>query len=239
MSEFTLALIADIHGNTWALDAVLDDIRRRGVRVVVNLGDSLMGPLDPAGTADLLLRRGIPSLLGNADREVLEGRQPQTRARLNATHLAWLRDLPDTLTVGGLLLCHGTPEADDQPLLETITPLGARPATPEEIAARLSGTNARAVACGHTHLARLCRLPDGRSVLNPGSVGLPAYREAAPQPHAMQSGSPHARYAVLRRWGEEWTVEQLCVPYDWSAAAREAQRQGRPDWAEWLTSGWA
>ncbi len=238
MSDFTLALIADIHGNAWALDAVLDDIRRRGVRVVVNLGDSLNGPLDPSGTADLLLRHGVPSLRGNGDREVLEGLAPQVRAHLTPAHLAWLRDLPETLTVADLLLCHGTPTCDDQPLLETITAQGARPATPDEITARLDGTRARALACAHSHLARVVRLPDGRSIINPGSVGLPAYTDEAPHPHAMQSGSPHARYALLSRWGDEWTVEQLCVPYDWHAAAAQARRAGRPDWAAWLSTGW-
>ncbi len=47
-----LAVISDIHGNVWALDAVLGDVARRGLHAVVNLGDSLAGPLAPAETAD-------------------------------------------------------------------------------------------------------------------------------------------------------------------------------------------
>jgi predicted phosphodiesterase len=42
------AVIADVHGNRWALEAVLDDIARRGIRDIVNAGDHLSGPLDPA-----------------------------------------------------------------------------------------------------------------------------------------------------------------------------------------------
>ena len=37
----TLVLIADVHGNRWALEAVLEDIERRGLGTVVNLGDSI------------------------------------------------------------------------------------------------------------------------------------------------------------------------------------------------------
>ena len=53
--QHSLAVIADIHGNRWALEAVLQDIERRGIQQIVNLGDNLTGPLDPAGTADLLI----------------------------------------------------------------------------------------------------------------------------------------------------------------------------------------
>lgn len=61
MPGVALAILADVHANRWALDAVLDDIDRRGVDRLVNLGDSLYGPLDPAGTADRLIARGVPS----------------------------------------------------------------------------------------------------------------------------------------------------------------------------------
>ena len=49
-----LAVISDIHGNSAALRAVLDDIARRGVDLTVNLGDCFSGPLDVVGTADML-----------------------------------------------------------------------------------------------------------------------------------------------------------------------------------------
>ena len=55
--QHSLAIIADIHGNREALEAVLQDIDRRGIRHIVNLGDHLTDPLDPAGTADLLIAR--------------------------------------------------------------------------------------------------------------------------------------------------------------------------------------
>ena len=45
MAPQTFAVLSDIHGNRWVLEAVLDDIRRRGIRDLVNLGDCLYGPL--------------------------------------------------------------------------------------------------------------------------------------------------------------------------------------------------
>jgi predicted phosphodiesterase len=63
-----LAVIADVHGNSAALEAVLADIEAAGVTEVVNLGDHVSGPLDPGGTADLLMARGFPSIRGNHDR---------------------------------------------------------------------------------------------------------------------------------------------------------------------------
>jgi len=40
-----IAVIADIHGNLPALEAVLADIRRRKADRVINLGDCVSGPL--------------------------------------------------------------------------------------------------------------------------------------------------------------------------------------------------
>ncbi|MDA8015810.1 MAG: metallophosphatase family protein [Thermoanaerobaculia bacterium] len=88
-----------------------------------------------------------------------------------------------------------------------------------------------------THVARQVRQPDGTLVVNPGSVGLPAYTDDEPFPHAMEAGSPHARYAVLEQQPAGWTVEQYSVAYDWEAAALQAERTGRHDWAGWIRTG--
>ena len=48
------AILSDIHGNRWALAAVLEDAKRRGITRFINLGDILYGPLKPLETYDLL-----------------------------------------------------------------------------------------------------------------------------------------------------------------------------------------
>lgn len=91
--------------------------------------------------------------------------------------------------------------------------------------------------CGHSHIAQTRRLPDGSLVVNPGSVGWPAFADDAPYPHVIESGRPHARYAVLERSGQGWTVQQAAVEYDFEAAASLAECHARPDIARALRTG--
>jgi len=75
-----LAVLSDIHGNLPALEAVTRDFVRRGVDTVINLGDSLSGPLQPRETADFLLAQDWIHLAGNHERQVLAcgpGRSPK------------------------------------------------------------------------------------------------------------------------------------------------------------------
>jgi predicted phosphodiesterase len=130
----SLAVLADIHGNSLALDAVLADIDRRGITRIVNLGDAVYGSLDAAGTVDRLRSRGIVSISGNGDR--LFGDPPTAPdvqaavAAMGPERLRWLTGLPATLVLDGIFLCHGTPADDTVYLLERVTAergLEARP----------------------------------------------------------------------------------------------------------------
>jgi hypothetical protein len=80
-------------------------------------------------------------------------------------------------------------------------------------------------------------LDDRRMIVNPGSVGLPAYDDDRPHPHLVESGSPHARYAILSKEGDGWAAELLSVEYDWEQAARDAEANGRTDWSRALRTG--
>ena len=57
--ENRIAILSDIHGNYWALDAVIKDIELRGVLSIFDLGDSLYGPLEPKKTYDLIIQKKI------------------------------------------------------------------------------------------------------------------------------------------------------------------------------------
>ncbi|MDO4693121.1 MAG: hypothetical protein Q4A62_00620 [Eikenella sp.] len=91
-------------------------------------------------------------------------------------------------------------------------------------------------ACGHTHIPRSLHV-DGCQIVNPGSVGLPAYDDDQ-LPHRVENGSPHARYALVAQAAEGWTVALHSVPYDHPAAAAKAQQENRPDWAHALQYGY-
>lgn len=241
------AVLADIHGNALALEAVLADMARLGVSEAVNLGDHLSGPIDPRRTAELLMARDFVSIRGNHDRWLTE----QAPAEMGATdrvahdalrpeHLDWLRCLPPTITWrDDIFLCHGTPLSDVTYWLERVEPGGiVRPATRAEAEREADGVAASLILCGHTHLPRLVALSGGRTLLNPGSVGCPAYDDDTPVYHRMQTGNPNASYAVVERAGRDWSVTFRSVVYDAAGAARLAAANGREDWARGLSTGW-
>lgn len=241
-----IAAIADAHGNLLALEAVLADLRMQAPDLVVNLGDLVSGPFDPAGSADAQAALGCPTLAGNHERQLLDGDDTSpsdavARPCLSPAHLDWMAGLPKTLQLadGEVFACHGSPaDGDLEYLLEDVS--SGRPvlAPDAAIQPRLEGIGpARLVLCGHTHMPRLAQLGDVL-VVNPGSVGMPAYTDGHPVPHAIETGTPHARYAVLTRGpGGAWSAELRAVAYDWDQAAQQAMAHGRPAVARWTATG--
>lgn len=240
-----LAVISDIHGNLPALEAVLADVERRGVEGVVNLGDCVSGPLWPAETGDLLIRTGFPTVRGNHDRVVgtaaaaaMGPTDRFTRGALAERHLAWLRGLPpEESPAPGVLAVHGCPGDDMAYLLDEVCEGRLVRAAPETVQGRLAGRSAALVFCGHSHRQNLMRLPDGTTLLNPGSVGCPAYQATEPPVHVSEAGSPHARYAIVSIAAGRISVDLVAIEYDHAAAARQAEALGRPDWAQAIRSG--
>src|SRR5260370_25041912 len=138
--QLRFAALADIHGNIWALEAVLADIRSRGIDLIVNLGDHLYGPLDPVRTADRLIALDLPSISGNQDRELFdstpaEGTLLENRQALREEHRTWLGKLPSTLLwpEQDVLFCHSTPFSDNIYFLEQAHAAGVSLPTPAKI----------------------------------------------------------------------------------------------------------
>jgi predicted phosphodiesterase len=181
-----IAALHDIHGNIWALEAVMKEIRAARADAVVIGGDVAYGPA-PAEIISLL--RSIEAqpffVKGNADRDIVEawdGVEPSldTAAHILQT-LAWCaqklrRDDRDFLAafspavsissppLGDILFVHATPDSDEAVFTE-ITPS-------ERISHRFASVQARTVVCGHTHLQFERRI-GGIRVVNSGSVGRP------------------------------------------------------------------
>lgn len=132
-----------------------------------------------------------------------------------------------------ILLVHGSPRSDVEHLIHSVEGAGLRDATDAEIVERLDGTTAALILCGHTHVPRIVTLADGRTVANPGSVGLQAYTDDHPAFYSVENGDPLARYALV----SGTTVELRAIPYDHLSATAKAAREGREDWAEALRSG--
>lgn len=180
-----VAVLADIHGNLPALDAVLRDVDAVGVDAVVLNGDLATGPL-PARTLDRLAGLGDRAVWvrGNADRELAAAydgtldpdlpdlvRLPTEygAAQLDRQHRDLIADLPLTVTLevaglGGVLCCHATAR-DDTEIVLVDSPIA-------RYTEAFAGVTEATVVLGHTHMP-FDRLADRRRFVNPGSVGMP------------------------------------------------------------------
>ena len=240
-----IAVLSDIHGNAPALEAVLTDIKARSVDLIVNLGDILSGPLFPNETADILRPLDLPTIAGNHERQLLTLAPESmnlsdryTRDVLRKDHLAWLASHPARAKPApDVLMTHGSPASDVEYWMETFEDGKVRPATVEEIKSRTPDLEEAVLLCGHTHIPRTVALNAGQRVVNPGSVGLPAYDDIYPIPHVMETHDPRASYAVIENAEDEWDVEFFLVNYDFEVSALQADRNGRPEWAHALREG--
>lgn len=126
-----IAIISDVHGNSHALKAVLEDIKHRKAEMIINLGDSLYGPLDPLGTIEILMKNEMIHIKGNCDRMLWEPIQGQSATltfvqnQLTENHIDWLQQHPSQYIVDDILFCHGTPTSDEVYLLEEMDENGA------------------------------------------------------------------------------------------------------------------
>ncbi|HEV2527338.1 MAG TPA: metallophosphoesterase family protein [Thermomicrobiales bacterium] len=218
-AEATWAILADLHGNVVALDAILDECAAEGIDRFILPGDLAWGP-DTRAVVEKIVALGDRAIVvrGNADREVAD---PETldvpdlvastewcSARLTHAQREWLRALPLTavLEVGGLgevLICHGTPDSDTGRLRPDIEPDSAEPI--------LAGVIQPVVICGHSHV-RFDLVIGRHRVVNPGSVGL-------------HYGQPDAQWATIGPDG----VRMRTTAYDLEAVATAVERSGNPD----------
>lgn len=214
-------VLSDLHANAEALDAVLEQVADERFDATLLLGDLVGYGAAPSRVLAELDRLPAPvwSVRGNHDKAVAgltDGADfnvvartavDWTARRLGADQLARIRELPaGPVTVEeDLVICHGSPADEDVYLLTTSEAGGA-----------FAATDARVVFFGHTHLASLFALEDGRVfggllrgpegelelldgvryLFNPGSVGQP--RDGDPQAAYMTYDSARGRLRWFR-----------------------------------------
>lgn len=181
-----VAVLADIHGNAPALQAVLAELEREDVDVVVLNGDLADGPM-PVQTLELLEGLGDRAVWvrGNTDRwlvDAYDGRlelpglptNPSSgwftwcAGQLERAHRDRLADLPLIVSLeidglGHVAFCHATARDDNEFVL-----VDSPVALFRDAFAKLDEPT---VVLGHTHMP-FDRLADGRRFVNSGSVGL-------------------------------------------------------------------
>ena len=222
-SASRVAALYDIHGNLQAFDAVLEDVRKARVELIVIGGDVLPGPMS-AETLSRLSALDVPiecihgngervalaQIAGNDISEVPEPHRDAIRwdaARVSHEHRAWLSGWPPTCRVairgiGEVLFCHATPRND--------TECFTRVTAEERLAPAFAGVDASLVVCGHTHMP-FDRTVGRVRVVNAGSVGMPF-------------SQPRGAYWLLL--GPD--VEFRRTDYDFASAAEQMRSTGFP-----------
>jgi predicted phosphodiesterase len=239
-----IGLIADIHGNLVALDAVLADLERAQVDHVVCLGDVAWGP-QPRQTVERLRALSYPTIMGNADDELfhLPTETPMDEgarvtldiarwcaAQLSPADLDYLRtfhpllELP--LGAEHTLLCfHGSPRSFHDIIRSTTAE--------DDLAGMLAGFSATVMAGGHTHEQMLRRYRE-TIIVNPGSVGLPVERGPAAD---QARNPPWAEYALVSQENGVLRIELRRVPVDIGAIVQAIRESGMPH-AELYAQDW-
>jgi len=224
-----LAIFSDVHGNLPALLAVLADIAQESPDAVYHLGDLVGYNPFPNEVVAKVRDLEIPGIIGNYDLAVV-AEEPEaiarylnptvsdmaldiyhwTKGELSPESRQYLNALPDRLTLefGGwrLFLTHGSPRS----IREYVRPRF----TEAELAQVLAGIEAEVILAGHTHIPQV-RQVDGKTFVNPGSVGFP------------KDGDPRAVYAILNL-GEELEVTIKRIAYPVEDTARMILAQGLP-----------
>jgi len=228
-----IAVLADIHANRSALEAVLAEARRRGATSLVLLGDVVGYHAEPDACVELLAAWPVDGVVGNHDVAALGTPdryanklavvvQRWTAEHMGAAARAFLARFPTRLELPWALLVHGTFTHPDG-VVGYVTPT-----TAERNVAAVAAAGHRLGLFGHSHVAalhargepdrtglapgvyRLAR--ETPSIFNPGSVGQP------------RDGDPRASFAMFDP--EEWTMELVRVPYDIEATVRAIAAAG-------------
>jgi putative phosphoesterase len=206
-----VAALADVHGNAPALAAVLAEIAREQVDLVVFCGDLTWGPL-PNETLELVraIETPVRFVRGNADRSVgvmLDERGTWMAAQHDAEATRFVQGFDSHVVVdvdglGPTRFVHGSPRSDE----ECVTP--RTPA--ERVGEFMAGVDERVVVTAHVHVS-YDRAVAGVRLVGPGSVGRP------------YEGARGARWALL---GPD--VDLRRTEYDHEATADLYRASGIP-----------
>lgn len=215
-----LAVLADIHGNLPALEAVIADMEAFSPDQVIVAGDSVnWGPFSRE-VMERITTLGWSVIRGNHEYYVLDHGTPRapaeweafqlpqwTRAQLGPRWLNHVACLPDSLHLRfvdalPIRVVHGTPDHHRRGIYAQ-TP-------PETIYEWLKDIAENTLITAHTHIA-LERYVKGWHIINPGTVGVPL------------DGNLSARYCLLDAVEEGWRVTFRRVEYDNSAILAACQ----------------
>ncbi len=238
-----VAVFGGVYNNAPALEATLDDARRRDVEAIFCLGDmGGFGP-HPDRVFPLLRDRGVFAIQGNYDQSLASGRtdcgcgytDPRDNhfARISYEYAVSKTSAPNKRWLGGLprhrrlklgpyrvVMSHGSPRLVNEFLWESATPDGL-------LQMLLRDHDADVLLCTHTGIKWHRALPAARHAVNVGVIGRPE-----------NDGTPRVWYTLLTA-RPELDVEFVPVAYDHETLARQMEDEGLPaEFAETVRTGW-
>lgn len=243
--QTVIAVIADVHGNLPALEAVLADMLRYDVDEVLCLGD--VANLGPRPSASLKRVQALEpmTVMGNTDAYLLEPRtiadvanpneattmfldiERWSAEQLDDADRQFVRGFAPSLSLerGGLevVAYHGSPRNYDEPV---------RPLTPDETLDEWFADHPGRLYLGaHTHEQFVRRYRDA-IVANPGSVGMSFVKAFSTDDGR---NLPVAEYALLQVLAGEPNLHLRRVPYDLATYRDAVNESGMPHAEAWLS----
>ena len=201
-----VAILADIHGNLPAMQAVLADIDRLDVDQIIINGDLVNGGPFSREVLDIVYERKLPLIRGNHEQYVINYHQdpaqyplPQwhpvhwTHQQLNPDDIAFLERTPEFIEFENLLIVHGAVGRLNGGVIPGTTS--------DELAERYADVPQRFLITSHTHLPFAVCWQD-KLIVNTGAAG------------ASLDGNTAGAYVVATQCGCEWTIQHRRVEYD-------------------------
>jgi predicted phosphodiesterase len=217
-----IALLSDVHGNHFALEAVLSDLLKFKPDVIANLGDQVWGASDPHGAWNLLQQIQSVNVIGNTD-EMISSKFDTLSEEAHA-YASWLREqlpyeVPSTLAnlpltaelaEGEVVIAHGALFDTWGTLLFEDVGQGVQPRSEKALLEQASAfPQGKVFVVGHTH-RELVRSTGGVTFINTGPVSRPF------------DNNPAARWLLLEKQNQNWNLSFRRVSYDVEAAVNWA-----------------
>ncbi len=231
-----IAIIADIHSNLEALEAVLRRIETEKPDKIICLGDIVGYGANPNECCDLVRKYCDVVLLGNHDASVVDSNLSEyfvehareaiewTRKVLHPHHKAWLSSLPLTYELRPFYFSHGAPYSPED-FIYLITRDSAIWSLKF-----IEGAGFKASFSGHAHITYVFGIKNDDTFfvdapeeiefsdfkvvcINVGSVGQP------------RDGNPLSAFGII----EDGIYRVIRLKYDVESASRKIRAAGLPE----------
>lgn len=228
-----IALIADIHGNLQAFEAVLNDIYKQGISEILVLGDIIVNGVYPSEVLDIIMTNSKIKLviMGSEEDKILKYHNGErsywkdfnmtmpfvwTYEQLSKKHIDYIEALPYNANYqsqsSNMLITHGTPRNVNECIFKDNIDL---------LKVILGDVKSDVYAYGHSHQSWNGYI-NNKLVINPGSVGIPQLEKGLTE------------YTILSDNMKGHEIEQRIINYDVDGFIKEMKDRMTPECETWI-----